>query len=249
MRRLLLAILVASAGFSCSQLTDLSLEYVNRRPFDPPMELYAPWWNEVAKCVERSRSIAGIDWFLADQIGPTPCEYCPGNTTQGQWISNREITLLAGKERKMVVVKHEMMHDLLRGDGGHEHEGWRICDRRAGMPGDPGLPLGVYDFEFRKTELLKEWRFEGTLTITSATDDVIRGHWDVAAVASDSSSHYAEGTVSGAWDYDAYQLAAQIVGEPGWEVRHRIVQVDGEVTCLLAFAGSGAGVCSLDGPG
>lgn len=235
-------LLVAGA---CSDPTD-ALQYENRRPFDPPMEIYSRWWSEVEQCSDRSRDLVGIRWFLADAIGLGTGPVV--GTVKGQWLSNREITIRTGEQMSFDVVKHEMLHDLLRGDAFHEHEGWGTCDRREGPPGDPLIPTGVYDYALTRTLGLREWRFEGTLTITSATEDQVQGSWDVVSTNDASDGSYAEELTSGHWDYDAYAVGARIVGEPGWQIENRIARVDGEVRCLVARIGLSAVACTLDGP-
>ena len=68
----------------------------------------------------RTRDLEGIRWYLADWISG-------GTHVRGQWISNRQITILTDHEHLAWVVKHETLHDLLDGDGAHEHFGWRSC--------------------------------------------------------------------------------------------------------------------------
>lgn len=233
----LVAAIALLVGAACSDPTD-ALTYENRRAFSPPMETYSRWWAQLEKCSERSRDLAGIRWFLADDIGGP----------RGQWISNREITLLTGYEDEFRVVKHEMLHDLLRGDGDHSHEAWQTCVDVDRMPGDPLIPTGTYEYELFRTMGTTEWRFEGTLTITSVTEEEVEGTWDVVSVIGSADSRYAEGVVSGRWDYDAYAVGARVVGDPGWEIENRIARVDGKVRCRIAMIGGDPVACIVRGP-
>lgn len=210
------------------------------------MEIYSQWWRELEKCSGRTRDLHGIRWFLADQIGSGTGHTL--TTVKGQWLSNREITIKTGYEDDYKVVKHEMLHDLLRGDRTHAHESWGLCDQREGMPRDPIIPTGTYDYELFWTEGLKEWRFEGTLTITFVTENEVQGTWNVSSVNSTTDSQFASQILSGDWDYDAYAVAAQTVGEHNFVIENRIVREDGEVKCMIALIGFNAHVCKVDGP-
>jgi hypothetical protein len=124
LRAIRLALFSAPALASLAACSDpVHLEYQRRRPFLPPMQVYEPWWNELRACSRQTGELDGIRWFLAERIGRPMV----GESTLGEWLSNREITLRAGHEHRVEVVKHEMLHDLLRGDRDHEDEAWEAC--------------------------------------------------------------------------------------------------------------------------
>lgn len=242
--RTLVAFGVLSAAPACSD-SPATLAYENRRPFSPPMETYGRWWTQLQACSDRTGDLDGLQWFLADYIGATTGP--PTQSAKGQWTSNREITLLSGHERELGVVKHEMLHDLLRGDGQHRHPAWDVCVTVDRMPGDPAIPTGTYDYELVRTEGTTEWRFHGTLTITTVDEAMeVQGTWDVTSAGGD--SRYADTITSGHWDLDAYVIGATVVGDPGWEIQNRIAGVDGEVKCRIARIGAEAAACILHGP-
>lgn len=118
--------------------------------------------------------------------------------------------------------------------------------------GDSGAPVFIFpegetDYELVRTEGTTEWRFHGTLTITTVDEAVeVQGTWDVTSAGGD--SRYADTITSGHWDLDAYVIGATVVGDPGWEIQNRIAGVDGEVKCRIARIGAEAAACILHGP-
>lgn len=244
-RRILCAFVAALAA--CSD--PVSLVYVDRRPFTPPLEIYTTWWAELEACLDRTRDFDGIRWFLADEIGQAAGPV--SGSIRGQWLSNREITIKSGHEHVMVVVKHEMMHDLLRGDGGHRHELWGYCEQRGGMPAEPIIPTGTYDVEIHFTVIeagVQEWRYSGTLDVVSVTEDRLTAVWDMTSIGGTPESTYAPQPPSAAWDYDAYAVRGQVQGATPWMIEHRIVRRDGRVICTVARIGKRLIPCWLEGP-
>ena len=51
-----------------------------------------------------------------------------GKDVNGFWESPHDITVVNTAKGNASVVRHEMLHDLLRGDRDHEHEAWSHCD-------------------------------------------------------------------------------------------------------------------------
>ena len=88
-------------------------------PWSPPPE-YVGWWSEVEDCSIETGDFTLIDWFLASG-------FAAGATVVGQWSPPHSITFLRGFEVNENVVKHEMLHDLLRGDEFHDELAWLRC--------------------------------------------------------------------------------------------------------------------------
>ena len=97
-----------------------------RTEFDPP-ETWSLLWEDVEFCSGRTGSPAGIRWFLVQEFSS------PG--VLGQWRESREITLRIDVWNDHAVVKHEMLHDLLRGDPHHASPAWADCDLPVGTEG------------------------------------------------------------------------------------------------------------------
>jgi hypothetical protein len=200
----------------------------------------------VEACSGRTGDLSGIRWFLAELIGwgwgrPSP-------TVRGQWLSNREITLKAGHEWEYHVVKHEMLHDLLRGDGEHTDPTWGVCDRHDGMPGEPGLSTGTYDVEVSWRAPLSERSFAGTLTVHAVDEERVEASWDVVSTVARDPSRFASAPVAGLWEYVAYRVRARVQGPYEYSVVFRIARVDGEVRCLGAEAAGRTAACMVRGP-
>jgi len=107
----------------CDQLTGFQSNIAGRVPFDPP-QIYAAWWGATEACSERSGDLAEIEWFLATSI------VVDGGLARGAWVDSHRIIIVRGFEENERTVRHEMLHDLLRGDPGHESSEWSRCDLR-----------------------------------------------------------------------------------------------------------------------
>lgn len=105
----------------CSDPDPTGLQYLNRRPFEPDMEIYLPWWGSLEECTEIQGDLDGVRWYLADGIASGPL-----TTTTGEWLPSRAITLLKGYEYRRQVVQHQMLHDILR-TASHDHPAWDTC--------------------------------------------------------------------------------------------------------------------------
>ena len=95
----------------------------DRRPFDPP-PVSTERWYLTEGCSGRSGDLARIEWFLASSID------ADGRPAKARWTEPHQIVLVAGYETDERVVRHEMLHDLLNGDPGHESQVWDDCELR-----------------------------------------------------------------------------------------------------------------------
>ena len=97
-----------------------SLTKVGVEPYAPLPE-YVEFWSETESCSERSGELELIRWFTAVAISSGP------GITRGLWEPPHDITVLSGLEEDERTVRHEMLHDLLRGDPGHQSPSWEAC--------------------------------------------------------------------------------------------------------------------------
>lgn len=101
---------------------------VGRVQIDPP-SLYRTLWDGVESCSGLIGPFARVRWFIVYEFGSS-------STIFGQWNQRREITLRSDVWLDSDVIRHEILHDLLNGDGGHTRDEWDACDI------DPGVPEG-----------------------------------------------------------------------------------------------------------
>lgn len=94
--------------------------------FDPPAA-YTVLWEEVESCAGTDGSMDGIRWFVTTDFSR------PG--VLGQWSADRRIVLRVDVWNDWEVVKHEMLHDLLSGDGDHADPAWAACELPVGVDG------------------------------------------------------------------------------------------------------------------
>lgn len=108
-----LAILVAVVGLSACDLPTAPLP-ADAEPFAPPA-IYARWWAMTEACAGRSGDLSRVRWYRA----PGSAVLLDGRPVAGYWSMRRNNIVLAddylddGR-----VVRHEMLHALLR-VGGH----------------------------------------------------------------------------------------------------------------------------------
>ena len=67
----------------------------------------------------------GVRWYVA-------YGFADGPGILGQWNTRREITVRSDVWLDREVVRHEVLHDLLRGDRLHERGEWATCGIETG---------------------------------------------------------------------------------------------------------------------
>jgi hypothetical protein len=81
--------------------------------FDPPAS-YQVWWQKTEACSGAQGGFARIHWYLVPGDGFV----CPGGHCAGRWETNHTIYIAEGWRDHEMVVRHEMLHDLI-GHAGH----------------------------------------------------------------------------------------------------------------------------------
>ena len=89
-------------------------------PLKPP-SLYREWWARTEACSGRTGDFDRVSWFVVDGPGFA----CPGGVCAGHWESTHRIFLAGDYRQNELVVRHEMLHELL------------------GRPGHPDPPFGA----------------------------------------------------------------------------------------------------------
>lgn len=111
------ALLVAActaALAGCSSFTP-----TNDKPYTPPAE-YRKWFDETQACSGLTGDFDRIKWFVVDGT-----EFdCPSGKCVGRWNSDHDIFIASSWVDNELVVRHEMLHDLI------------------GHPGHPDPPFG-----------------------------------------------------------------------------------------------------------
>ncbi len=121
-RRTILALALALPLYGCgddnpvaSQATRIAMK---------PHPAFQQLWAEVQLCSDRTGDFGGIRWFVTTAFDSAE--------TLGQWNSRREITIRIDRWNNFQVVSHELLHDLLRGDGDHRDPAWAACGLTTG---------------------------------------------------------------------------------------------------------------------
>lgn len=125
---LLLPLLLLVAA--CSDLFGPELP-ASAIPLDPLPAEYVHWWALTQQCAGMSGNFDRVRWLV------TPESRIPGSDAAvGRYYSgSNSIVLASGFERHGGVVRHEMLHALLRRDG---HPRWAFMENCAGIVSCPG---------------------------------------------------------------------------------------------------------------
>jgi hypothetical protein len=90
------------------------------QPFNPPPQ-FREWWTKTEACSGRTGNFDRLRWSIVE--GPSfPCS---SGQCAGHWTTNHHIFLASKWADNEMVVRHEMLHDLL------------------GRPGHPDPPFGI----------------------------------------------------------------------------------------------------------
>lgn len=82
----------------------------NAQRFSPPA-IYARWWKMTEACSGRTGAIAAVEWYRT----PGAVFEYDGTTAGGYWSATGNLIVLAGGETDDgALVRHEMLHALLR---------------------------------------------------------------------------------------------------------------------------------------
>ena len=142
MRAPLLALV---AGIACGHLTDPPLPE-NAALFAPP-PVYAKWWAMVESCSGLGGSLENVQWYSTTSRLRDPNDN--DEAIAGYWsLAGNRIVLFANDTIAGAIVRHEMLHALIR-SAGHPRSAFlqacggvvacgQVCVRDAGLPAVPG---------------------------------------------------------------------------------------------------------------
>jgi hypothetical protein len=86
---------------------------------NPPAS-YEAWWSSTEACSGRTGSFSSVQWFMV----PGHSFDCPNGKCVGRWEGKHKIYIAEDWLHSEMVVRHEMLHDLI------------------GRPGHPDPPFG-----------------------------------------------------------------------------------------------------------
>ena len=88
--------------------------------FDPagsqrwePPTVYREWWDKTQACSGLSGSFDRVEWLIV----PGPSFACSSGDCVGHWDPGHKIFLASDWAAHEMVVRHEMLHDLMRRSG------------------------------------------------------------------------------------------------------------------------------------
>lgn len=114
MRRRAIPLACLALAVACDGPTDPPLPDAARRMAPPPV--FATWWGMVEACAGVSRPLSGVEWWEVPDVATF---YTPDHgSVQAYWSRGSNRIVLAGRAvRDGAVVRHEMLHALLRREG------------------------------------------------------------------------------------------------------------------------------------
>jgi len=95
----------------------------------PPQD-YLSWWNQTRQCSGLDGTFSQLHWYVVPGVSTIANDH---DEVAGFWLAGRRAIVLAGwYQLSPLVVRHEMLHALLRVPG-HPAEYFRV--RCAGVVG------------------------------------------------------------------------------------------------------------------
>ncbi|HYC34070.1 MAG TPA: hypothetical protein VEB59_17390 [Gemmatimonadales bacterium] len=94
-------------------LTGCGFDIVGDQPMDAP-EIYREWWAKTEACSGLSGDYDRVEW----QVVAGDSFDCKSGQCVGHWQPSHQIWIAEPYVNNEMVVRHEMLHDLLNG-GGH----------------------------------------------------------------------------------------------------------------------------------
>jgi hypothetical protein len=113
------------AGLAAASCSGFATSVSSKREMEP-LAIYAQWWVATEACSGRTGEFADITWFSAAAISSNE------SFAVGLWRPPHEIVIVRGYEEDERTVRHEMLHDLIGGDPGHDDSAWLACELAPG---------------------------------------------------------------------------------------------------------------------
>ena len=76
----------------------------------PPPASYARWWVDVEKCSGLTGEFARVTWYVVPAVASFSYR---GTEANGLWWSTHDIVVAGAVVTDSMVVRHEMLHDIL----------------------------------------------------------------------------------------------------------------------------------------
>jgi hypothetical protein len=93
-------------------LTGCGFEPFGEEPFDPPA-VYREWWAKTEACSGRTGDFDRVRWSVVEGRSFS----CSSGQCAGHWRTDHHIFLASDWVMDEMVVRHEMLHDLLNRTG------------------------------------------------------------------------------------------------------------------------------------
>jgi hypothetical protein len=114
MRRVMASFAAMTTFAACDRVTGPGLP-AGAVPMEP-LAVYADWWSMTQECSALGGDLGRVAWYVVP--GVKAISYGGLRNVEGIWLDGNRIVLAEGSVRNGQLVRHEMLHALLR-DGSH----------------------------------------------------------------------------------------------------------------------------------
>ena len=98
---------------ACRSIADPELP-ANAEQFEPPA-VYARWWAMTEACSRLSGDLSSVSWFVVPGVTTVLLD---GKAVEGYWsLGSNRIVIAGGGKLVGGIVRHEMLHALIKGRG------------------------------------------------------------------------------------------------------------------------------------
>ena len=215
-RRIIAGVVAGSLALSvCDRAVDPpQLLPPDAEQFSPPA-VYSTWWNMTQACSGLSGSLADVTWYKTTQPLHDPrTEEVLG----GYWISgSNSIVILTTAMLYGPLVRHEMLHALLRGRGHPRNQFLGNCAGTVSCSGACIADAGRYPQPPESPIQVRADLFDVTVKVEPANPTFAQdgGHFTITVTAHNPTTHWATATPLSS-DFDgARTFAFEVLGPTG----------------------------------
>jgi hypothetical protein len=121
--------------FLAAGLTGCGFDIAGEEPMQPPA-VYREWWSKTEACSGLTGDFDRVEWLVV----PGHSFSCASGRCAGHWQSSHQIYIAGDWTMNELVVRHEMLHDLL-GRSGHPNPPFGQGCPLTWETWSPGSPL------------------------------------------------------------------------------------------------------------
>lgn len=186
---ILIACMIVAIGEGCSEVTrSLPLPAGSERFDTPPV--YSEWWSMIEACSGITRSLSSVQWYV---VPGARFLTLPRIGEVGAYTEYTENRIVLAGEAQMVgpIVRHEMLHELIRVDGHPRKYFFERCGGLVECAGACADDAGTPPVPSEGTPLVPGDSFDVTVSIHPSvpSPDTLGGYFEVVVTAKNRADH------------------------------------------------------------